>query len=383
MSDGPASWKPDPTGRHDHRYWDGSTWTDNVSDAGVASSDPFDAVAAADAGAATEVTAAFPVPAASTDVTAAFPAADAEAEATPGPSEATPAGPEPADVTAAFAAAPSGPDAPATPPPYVPGPNDPTGSGGGDDGARKRMLIGGGILAVVVIAVLAFLALGGDDDPSVRAELASRLRDDAGLSGGDAECVADRIVDSVGEDTFAGVDWDADEAPPALEAAVGSAAAEAAESCDVSGSAFGDPGSAENGDLRDSCAEGDFAACDELYYAADFGSDDEEFASSCGGAAEEPQEGSCESTNGGRDSGGAGGLTDGFTDRGDLPENFEEILADTYETSLGLDRDKAECLAGELREAIEGGELEEDEAFAGFMDYLDKCDISLEELGGQ
>ncbi len=31
----PADWYPDPSGRYEHRYWDGSKWTDNVSRAGV------------------------------------------------------------------------------------------------------------------------------------------------------------------------------------------------------------------------------------------------------------------------------------------------------------------------------------------------------------
>lgn len=35
-----ASWVPDPTGRHQLRYWDGSAWTAHVSDNGVASQDP-------------------------------------------------------------------------------------------------------------------------------------------------------------------------------------------------------------------------------------------------------------------------------------------------------------------------------------------------------
>lgn len=33
-------WQPDPTGRHDYRYWDGTRWTDDVSDAGATSVDP-------------------------------------------------------------------------------------------------------------------------------------------------------------------------------------------------------------------------------------------------------------------------------------------------------------------------------------------------------
>jgi hypothetical protein len=34
-------WHPDPTGRHDHRWWDGSTWTANAADDGVAVHDPI------------------------------------------------------------------------------------------------------------------------------------------------------------------------------------------------------------------------------------------------------------------------------------------------------------------------------------------------------
>jgi len=34
------SWHPDPTGRHQHRYWDGEQWTHHVSNNGDASLDP-------------------------------------------------------------------------------------------------------------------------------------------------------------------------------------------------------------------------------------------------------------------------------------------------------------------------------------------------------
>ena len=33
--DNPAAWHPDPTGRHQLRYWDGQDWTEHVSDDGV------------------------------------------------------------------------------------------------------------------------------------------------------------------------------------------------------------------------------------------------------------------------------------------------------------------------------------------------------------
>jgi len=35
-------WYPDPTGRHQHRYWDGTAWTANVADSGQSSTDPID-----------------------------------------------------------------------------------------------------------------------------------------------------------------------------------------------------------------------------------------------------------------------------------------------------------------------------------------------------
>ncbi|TQK69927.1 AIM24 family protein [Nocardioides sp. SLBN-35] len=45
-----AAWHPDPTGRHELRYWDGSQWTDHVSDQGVQSTNAL--YPSADAGAA-------------------------------------------------------------------------------------------------------------------------------------------------------------------------------------------------------------------------------------------------------------------------------------------------------------------------------------------
>lgn len=36
----PAGWHADPRGRHELRYWDGSAWTEHVSDGGVQATDP-------------------------------------------------------------------------------------------------------------------------------------------------------------------------------------------------------------------------------------------------------------------------------------------------------------------------------------------------------
>ena len=43
MTSSPANWYPDPTGRHEHRYYDGSAWTDHVANDGIQSTDPVDA----------------------------------------------------------------------------------------------------------------------------------------------------------------------------------------------------------------------------------------------------------------------------------------------------------------------------------------------------
>lgn len=43
MSEQPAAgWYADPTGRFDHRYWDGDSWTEHVSRNGEATTDPVE-----------------------------------------------------------------------------------------------------------------------------------------------------------------------------------------------------------------------------------------------------------------------------------------------------------------------------------------------------
>jgi hypothetical protein len=37
----PAAWFPDPYERHEHRYWDGASWTAHVADAGSVGTDPL------------------------------------------------------------------------------------------------------------------------------------------------------------------------------------------------------------------------------------------------------------------------------------------------------------------------------------------------------
>jgi len=35
-----SGWRPDPTGRHDRRWWDGTRWSSDVSDGGAQGHDP-------------------------------------------------------------------------------------------------------------------------------------------------------------------------------------------------------------------------------------------------------------------------------------------------------------------------------------------------------
>src|SRR5687767_8710389 len=41
MSNSAAAWHADPTGRHQLRYWDGSNWTEHISDDGAQGVDPL------------------------------------------------------------------------------------------------------------------------------------------------------------------------------------------------------------------------------------------------------------------------------------------------------------------------------------------------------
>lgn len=389
MTDTTPGWQPDPTGRHDHRYWDGASWTDNVADAGVASTDAYEADAAADATMAAGEVADGPgaaeagagdaptevVPAASgwTDPTSTFPTVSEDPASTWG---STPAPPGPPSYT---------------PPPAPTGPIGPDGSGG----SKRGLLIGGAILAAVVVAVIAFMALGGDDDDKsdVRTQLAAQLRGNSDLTDEQADCVANHVVDEIGADRFEDVDFDAEEPPADLADDLFAAAAGGLEPCDIDPADFtgaGDDAEEPEDDepsgslqaLYDDCEAGDFAACDSLYFQSDVDSDFEEFGSTCGGTAE-PQDGGCEATDGGQKAPDEGDGGDDLLPSGeDLPPGFEDQLADVYADSMGIPRDKAECLAGKIADAVQSGDLSEQESMSEIFSYFSDCDIDMSEISG-
>lgn len=124
MSTPTPGWNPDPSGRHEYRYWDGSSWTDDVSDNGVTATDPIGS------------------PGAPTGPTA----------------PADPAPTEPFDPTQAYGQAPP------------PGGYDPYGTGGyppatpPSKGVPKGLLIGGAVAVVALIIGLVVVLTGGGDD---------------------------------------------------------------------------------------------------------------------------------------------------------------------------------------------------------------------------
>lgn len=334
MTDNTPGWQADPTGRHDHRYWDGARWTDDVADAGVAAKDPYDgpADAAPAEGTSPEADAAAP----GTEPTAVTPGPE------PDPTTVSPgAGSEPTAVWPAAGSTPPPPSYSAPPPPAG---GVPPAAAAASSGSKKGFLIGLGVLVLIALGVGAFLLLGGDDDDDrdrIRAGLISALNEDGDFTDEEAGCLADSLIDDLGEDNLKDVDFTADEPPAEIEDEFYAAAFSAMSECDI------DMGAFDGGD--------------------DFGDDDL----------------------GGDDATDDDGTDDDFgTDLGDIgsdgafgPE-FEEMLADIYADSFGISEEKAECLAGKIADAMDSGELGEEEMMSDIFSYFEDCDISMSEISG-
>lgn len=395
MSEQTGSWQPDPFGRHQYRYWDGTQWTDQVADDGVTSVDPPVPVAGGEAAAAPEAPG-EPTPAAAPAPTE--PVAEV-------PSSTPPQGWSAPDQTAAFAATPApGAGAPG-------GPAGPTGgstaTGGSGGGSNTPGIIVGVVLLLAVIGGAVWFFFLRSDDSDGRATVVAKIRDEFGASDSQANCVADELDDRLdlgdlaedieadrdptgaqviailealdecglgfdtdlddgddGDETTTTTEDDTDEgssggggsgmSPELLDAIAagmmessdltqsqarcfaetlfsmdgfdideamsdpaGFAAMMAApdadmiaaffaafDECDIDPSAFGggstggggasggfQPGQSYGDNpvldaLWDRCEDGDGAACDELYFTSEIGSDYEEFGDTCGGRVE-------------------------------------------------------------------------------------------------
>jgi hypothetical protein len=229
------------------------------------------------------------------------------------------------DPTDSWPAAPASSDAPPPPtfsPPAV-APADGDGAGGG---SRRRLLLG--VAVVVVLAIIAgVLLLGGGGDEDLQARISKEIRSggQSGLSEKEADCLAGELIDEVGADKLKDVDFSADEPPKAIADELNDAFVAAIPTCKI--------------DLSD-----------------DDGTDATPGASTGGSTA--------------------------TTLNADQLDQFRDMLSQQYKDNLGLSDEKANCLANTMADAIERGELDENQSFESFFQYLTACDISVSELGG-
>ena len=203
MNDAAAGWKTDPTGRHEHRYWDGTGWTDLVSDEGVSGRD------------------AGPVPPAPV---AAAPVEGRDTYTGWAPRSDAPE-PTPAPRTSAPRRAPSAGHL------STPGPRAVASTRNVD----RRVLFLVGAALVLLLAGFLLLRGGGGGDSETERRLSLVLRQ-IGLSQEDADCVAGEIADRVGGDELSQVE-DLTQMPTDLSdefvAEFEQAQLDAVEECDV------------------------------------------------------------------------------------------------------------------------------------------------------
>ncbi len=159
----PAGWYPDPSGRHELRYWTGADWSEQVANGGVVSSES--AAPAAPVTPVATVTTAAAVPAA--DPFAGYqqaPAADPFAGYQQAPAADPFAGAAPQALTPFGAQAPRQGFPGGLPPVAPPVQIDPSPIGaGGRVAIPRRTLILAAVAAIVVIAAAAMFLLGGDE----------------------------------------------------------------------------------------------------------------------------------------------------------------------------------------------------------------------------
>lgn len=246
MSDQQGSWEPDPFGRNQYRWFDGSGWTDNVSNDGVVSSDPPDPGGAPPPGGEAAAEPPAEEPPAEPE-----PAPEAAPEPEPAPAEPLPTEPvaaTPPPATPSGWGAPGSEPTMAMPPtgapPPGPTPTQAAAAGGGGGGGNKVPLIIGGVALVALLGAAAFFFLGGDDDDGLsdaeRASIVAEITEDGELSGDQADCLVDELVDRLGVDRVREIAATGGDMEPDDEMI--SAAFAAATACDIDllGGASGD-----------------------------------------------------------------------------------------------------------------------------------------------
>ncbi|MDQ2648047.1 MAG: DUF2510 domain-containing protein [Actinomycetota bacterium] len=442
MTDGPAGWKPDPTGRHDHRYFDGTRWTEHVSDAGVAATDPYEGptgeTAEPSAPAATpttsEAAAVTPTAASSTPSGAITPpfgtSSSPEATSSPAvPDTGASAGPSPTSAepegapTSTFRTTEAGIDAPDdgapgrpaeppaagsswTSPTVVNEPTEPVAPSGGDEPTSTFRMTEDDTLLDVPAAgpERTMWEAPATDDPTL-ADVLAQPDDTAVFAGSPPPPTVTPpstddggskrrlligagilvVVAIVAGFLLLGGDDD-DEGDGTLEERIAeeiraggqSGLSEDEAEC-LAGELIDEIGSDRLGDVDFSAGEPPAEIADELNDAF------VQAIPTCDiqlgaidGGDDSPLGG-----DGGDDGGdGADGPTTDATLSGDQLAQFRTLLTEQYRNNLGLSEEKASCLANTMADAIEQGELDESQSFDAFFKYLDACGISVSELGG-
>jgi hypothetical protein len=164
-------WHPDPSGRHEYRYWDGASWTDDVADDAVTSVDPVAEAAAP--------TSADPAPYPPDGATAPYdptsyppndPAPTMPVDATRAYEQQWPGGP------AAYGDQPYGTGGvPPAPPPRKSGPS------------TGPIVIGVVILVALLVGLAVVLTRGDDDGETSTDDVADTTTEDTGTTATTAE----------------------------------------------------------------------------------------------------------------------------------------------------------------------------------------------------
>jgi hypothetical protein len=425
MTDLPASWQTDPTGRHSHRYWDGTRWTEHVADGGVAAIDPYDDpdaeaadaadAEAAEAGAAEAAETAEPADtgAAEAAETEADDAADGEAaDATPAPSltsgwattpteavAATEPEPQPQpdperepEATSAAAAgwatasdAPDATDASAAgdaddaPTAVVPGPSSdaPTTTvpaWGSPEAVEDALFADTSVPPPGAMAPESELPGDGGGSHTKRNLLVGGVLVVIVLIvavlaiGGDDDdgsrgSVKTRMVDSMTADDDAGLSRS--QAECIADEVIDDVGADRLKDVDFD---------------ADEVPKGDLGVDIERAYSKAVGT--------C--ATGSTDDGGASPTTDGGDGADSEATTDGgVADGGSIADQLGDISHDELKEQLvaqyeamGLPHDKADCLGEEMATAMKESGVSSEDAFASFFDFLDKCDVSLSELSG-
>ncbi|HSL58661.1 MAG TPA: DUF2510 domain-containing protein [Acidimicrobiales bacterium] len=329
-----GSWEPDPFGRNQYRWFDGTAWTDQVSNDSVVSVDPPDPGGA------------------------------------PAPGAAPPPGSEPTAAMAPVGGAPV--------PPAAAAPAAPVAAAGGGGSGNKVPLILGAVAVVALIGAGAFFFLGGDDDGisgDERASLIAEITAD-GWTEDQAGCLLDALVDELGADEVRVLSQNDSDADLGSEQAA--AVFAAYERCDLDLFGPGDAGGDDDPvivDDEDDTADG-----------SGDGSGDDQGSDGAGGDATTGDDGDTGSDG---DAGGAVG-------DGDLPDGFLELFTEGLLAGGEFTEDQARCFAEALT-SLEGLDLEgagdDPDAFAESLESdptiffalfgaFAECGIPLDGLGG-